>query len=1293
MTIHALLRKAAMGAPYDYACALLEIEGPLRKRVIEWAKTKVPDEDIYTDDLIKGREDEPHITVKWGLEAGSKQKVAKVVKAFGPVEAKLGQTKIFDSPPKYDVVVAEVDSDDIRRLNALIRKNIKNTTTYPFTPHMTLAYVKKGSGKKYAGRKDFEGEKLTFKSLHYASKNGKKIPVSLVEKVVKKSLTLLLPDGRRGELAADAFAWSSAHVLVKAIAGHKLAALYKQGARWITLRETRQHVLIMPVGDHFRVIAGAGGALEHLKLTNIKTVKEAEADAFLKRIEKKKSERERQARMTEKQIKAEHEKAKSIKEITGRLKKERREALAKITGVSEALTNAEKKAVEGQVDKKAEREKLPPKERVKVLKEALADAEKVKKREAQRDKQDLIAKARDIIAQNLTKSVLEDLPVPDGEKVVEANKQGAPWSDEGEPIVRPEDAWFVERPTQIKLTTEQAEEIWRTNKQFEAKLKEVRKLRPKLDAKLTDLDVLGVEISDDDIRRAALEEHIEAARATMNAQFYSKIQAFDHGTEMFKQQVKGGVVALNGMASEVLGESLVTDSLVQDIGVSAASQMVAHKIWEAGLQDEMLKGMKEDIVEGNIKVVESALKIAGEMQDRHDAIRSLSEETGGQFSKLSASAQNLSNSRQAIKHLGLASGSLEASASLLYALMREPRDVIRVDVGTSALSAKARAERLGLSASDYRIDRMATGRYRLEIKEKAYDKMLSVSRSQQYENDAVLTSIKKHERNVDGWTPAGIAKRNPTTGKTTQLSDAQQSGIRFVMEKMKRAEGTESKSSGAILDFKPGTGKTLMAIGMAGQAIADGHTERAVIAVPSRLLGEFRDQLKQWGDGSFKAAILDVGKKDAMRKAINDPSNQIVVVGEDSLRAQAMTPSKANKYLEERRQAYLGQGENEVNASSKAHADLKAMQGDNSVTGAINRAGGFNFAIVDEAHEMFNKEPVLKGETNASVSQRSKMLHKLKAKHRVAMTGTVVRSALDNFISMAEWAKPGSLDRKAFLDKWKSVNQGTTMFQRSSVEAFRQELASNLYTQDIKRVAKVKNHDVRVSLSPEQVKAFGKVEESRAFIRSRTKNKRKRNALALKSYAEHQKTILDRNYKTNALIQNITKTTAPLLSSGKQGVYIAYNKMSLDTLQKSLKSKFKERGAVVRFTGDETPKEREAIKKRFREGKVKALLGTHATIATGHNLQSASFLVNVDVPHTAADMMQRVRRIDRKGQTKDVDIYNYSTATPQAFRAEDKLFTGQRTLGSFGNPADLDESGIGRYLQAARMIQKERKVA
>lgn len=165
---------------------LADLPGPGSDGVHLWQKIASMAESIPDEDLAgNGRELAPHITVKYGLHTDDPAEVAEIVRGLEPVVATLGKTSIFEGG-EYDVVKVEVDSDELRRLNALLCERLECTDTHPeYLPHVTLAYVKPGEGQKYAGLTDVEGVSVKLGRLIFSDKKRRRTAIRLGDAVGK----------------------------------------------------------------------------------------------------------------------------------------------------------------------------------------------------------------------------------------------------------------------------------------------------------------------------------------------------------------------------------------------------------------------------------------------------------------------------------------------------------------------------------------------------------------------------------------------------------------------------------------------------------------------------------------------------------------------------------------------------------------------------------------------------------------------------------------------------------------------------------------------------------------------------------------------------------------------------------------------------------------------------------------------------------------------------------------------------------------------------------------------------
>jgi len=119
----------------------------------EFIEELIDKDDIYTaDDDDYGFEYNPHCTVLYGVH--DYDGIIDDIHEFLPPHYDIydifrTNISIFENN-EYDVVKFEIESDELKELNKLLSESFDNTNDYPdYHPHMTIAYVKKGTGKKY----------------------------------------------------------------------------------------------------------------------------------------------------------------------------------------------------------------------------------------------------------------------------------------------------------------------------------------------------------------------------------------------------------------------------------------------------------------------------------------------------------------------------------------------------------------------------------------------------------------------------------------------------------------------------------------------------------------------------------------------------------------------------------------------------------------------------------------------------------------------------------------------------------------------------------------------------------------------------------------------------------------------------------------------------------------------------------------------------------------------------------------------------------------------------------------
>jgi 2'-5' RNA ligase/DNA-directed RNA polymerase subunit RPC12/RpoP len=161
---------------YEFASTQVDLPGAIAGQVKLWAKNWIPDDLLAAD----GREEDPHITVKYGLHSDNVGPVEEALRGMGPIVATLGAVKAFTTNPDFDVLYLEVQSPGLREANARIKQGCVCTDTHPvYRPHATLAYVRKGAGAPLLGAEPFAGEPISFRRIVLMCRDGERRGVTL----------------------------------------------------------------------------------------------------------------------------------------------------------------------------------------------------------------------------------------------------------------------------------------------------------------------------------------------------------------------------------------------------------------------------------------------------------------------------------------------------------------------------------------------------------------------------------------------------------------------------------------------------------------------------------------------------------------------------------------------------------------------------------------------------------------------------------------------------------------------------------------------------------------------------------------------------------------------------------------------------------------------------------------------------------------------------------------------------------------------------------------------------------
>lgn len=133
---------------YDYGCVMVETPFPNWNEITGM----ISPEDLYIkeDDDTYGIQKNPHVTLLYGLHSNVKPvDVEPIIKSIKGLNIKVNSIDIFEND-EFDVVKFNVVNNP--QLTEVFNElsKLPNSNTFPdYSPHITIAYVKKGLGSKY----------------------------------------------------------------------------------------------------------------------------------------------------------------------------------------------------------------------------------------------------------------------------------------------------------------------------------------------------------------------------------------------------------------------------------------------------------------------------------------------------------------------------------------------------------------------------------------------------------------------------------------------------------------------------------------------------------------------------------------------------------------------------------------------------------------------------------------------------------------------------------------------------------------------------------------------------------------------------------------------------------------------------------------------------------------------------------------------------------------------------------------------------------------------------------------
>jgi hypothetical protein len=426
-----------------------------------------------------------------------------------------------------------------------------------------------------------------------------------------------------------------------------------------------------------------------------------------------------------------------------------------------------------------------------------------------------------------------------------------------------------------------------------------------------------------------------------------------------------------------------------------------------------------------------------------------------------------------------------------------------------------------------------------------------------------------------------------------------------------------------------GAGKTLVMMGSFAQLHTDGKASRALVAVPSAVVGQFESEWNKFVDPRYGMTI-HAAKGDARKteEALAGGAD-FVVMTHEGLRQKLLSACAKHMDMPEE-------------DAAKILRSMPAREVDPIVHDAMAKENWhFDYFAYDEGHKTLGragKEDSLLSILLDSAARRK--THEDKLPYYVFATADPAKNDVSELHSLL-----GKIDPDRFNDG--NRDQFVRSYGRNTQDAaiaLRNAMSPYVYTQPADVPVKQTRDDVLVPLTPSEQRmhdgiqaAYHQARLGRALGQPNMDAEKMLGATNPKALALARDNAISRGLlwsKDSSKAQWVRSKMQE--NKGRGTVIFARNRASVEALKDLLQG---DGHKVETLTGSDSGMSKRKKREAFQNSDHDILICTDAAEA-GMNLQRGNLMVNFDVPMTAKTLEQRIARQVRMGQTQDVDVYN-----------------------------------------------------
>ncbi|WP_027894431.1 helicase-related protein [Calidithermus chliarophilus] len=525
-------------------------------------------------------------------------------------------------------------------------------------------------------------------------------------------------------------------------------------------------------------------------------------------------------------------------------------------------------------------------------------------------------------------------------------------------------------------------------------------------------------------------------------------------------------------------------------------------------------------------------------------------------------------------------------------------------------------------------------------------------------------------------------------------------GTKFVRQQRAIKFAVAAKKTYQALGM--GSGKTAIQIGTFTELHARGKARRGLFVVPSVVRNQFGEEMARFTEpGRYKFHAADAPFEERLA-AYRDPHTHMVVTTHQTFRDDLVRLMAEHQGV--------GAGELEARFAAARPRERRRM-----LREALEHHGVadlLDYLTIDEGHNLSNRD----GKPDALMAMVADAAL-AESRHAMMASGTPAKNDESEVFDILS-----KLDPERWGERKEEFKRNYGVSLPVAQDAFKRAAGRYIYAASVgSGVARREvwgregegGVQAPLELHPEQRKALEQVNQAyqraRAAQRTGGVDVEALRTLSPSSFAgkppeEHEAIArkLQQNLGTlrfaaqsrvidaapaahNAKVQHVLALAEAKRRAGHPGVVFAHSLEAVEQISAALKAAG-HRVEVV--TGADSSEQKAAKRQKFHpdSGEPQAdILVMSDAGAVGMNLQRGRWLANYDLPLTHATHAQRNARIDRIGQTQDVEIHNLVTDTKfdrdAVARLQRKSLLQQVFEGDWEN---LDDSGMARYIALAR---------